>query len=96
MLEYVQYQRETLFRLEGNDLTIETSSIFLVTEIKVLLKWKMDKVPPGNKHALIGMYLQLPSPLEDIPWLDKKERELHGLYTTDIDMKETVVAISTK
>ena len=52
-------------------------------------------MPPGNKQALIDMYLELPNPPKAIPWSDEKEQEVQDLHNTGIDMKETAVAIST-
>ena len=47
----VQCQKDTLLRTKGNDLTRETATSFNVAEIKVLVRWKLNKVPPGNnKH----------------------------------------------
>ena len=60
------------------------------------MRRKLNKVPPGNKQALIDMYLELPNPPEIIPWSDEREQEVQDLYNTGIDMKETAVAISTK
>ena len=53
-------------------------------------------MPPGNKQALLNMYLELPNPPEIIPWYDEKEQEVQDLHNTGIDMKETTVAILTK
>ena len=83
-------------RTKGNDLTRETATSFNVAEIKILVRWKINKAPPGNKQALIDTYLELPNPPEIIPWSDEKEQEVQDLYNTGIDMKETVVAIPTK
>ena len=74
-------------RKKGNDLTRETKTSFNVAEIKVLVRWKLNNVPPGNKQALIDMYLELPNPLESIPWSDEKEQELQYLHNIGIDMK---------
>ena len=53
-------------------------------------------MPPGNKQALIDIYLELPNPPEIIAWSDEKEQEVQDFLNTGIDMKETSVAISTK
>ena len=50
-----QCQKDTIFRIKGNDLTQETAISFNVTEIKVLVRWKLNKLPPGNKQSLIDM-----------------------------------------
>ena len=92
----VQCQKDTRLRTKGNDLTWETATSFNVTEIKVLVRWKINKVPPGNKRALIDMYLELTNPPEIISWSDEKEQEVQYFHNTGIDMKETAVAISTK
>ena len=68
----VQCKKGTLLRTKGNDLTQETATSFNVAEIKVLVRWKLNKVPPGNKQALIDMYLELPNPPNIIPWSDEK------------------------
>ena len=83
-------------RTKGNDLTQETETSFNDAEIIVLVRWKLNKVPPGNKQALIDMYLELPNPPEIIPWSDEKEQEVKYLNNTGIDMKETAVTIPTK
>ena len=51
----VQCQKDTLLRTKGNDLTWETATSFNVVEIKVLVRWKLNKVPPETKQALIDM-----------------------------------------
>ena len=53
-------------------------------------------MPPGNEKALIDLYLELPNPLEIIPWSDEKEKEVQDLQNTGIDTEETAVAISAK
>ena len=76
-----------LLRTKGNDLTRETATIFNVAEIKVLARWKLNKVPPGNKQALIDMYLELPNPPKIIPWSDEKEQEVQDFHNTGINIK---------
>ena len=49
----VQCQIYTLLCKKSNDVTQEIS----FAEIKVLVRWKLNKVPPGDKQALIDMYL---------------------------------------
>ena len=53
----VQCQKDTLLLTKVNDLTRETATSFNVAEIKLLVRWKLNEVPPGNKQALIDMYL---------------------------------------
>ena len=91
-----QSQQDSLLYTKGKDLTLENASDVIVAQIKVFLKWKLNKVPPGNRQALIQMYLDAPSPPEVIPWSNEKELELRELHSTEINMKETVVAVSTK
>ena len=69
-------------RTKSNDLTRQTATIFNVAEIKVLLRWKLNKVPPRNKQALIDMYLELPNTPRIIPWHDEKEQEVQDLHNT--------------
>ena len=92
----VQCQKDTLLRTKGNDLTRKTATSFNVAEIKVPVRWKLNKVTPGNKQALIDMYSELPNPPKIIPWSDEKEQEVQDFHNTGIDMKETTVEISTK
>ena len=70
----VQYQKDTLLCRNGNDLTQETANSFNIQEIKVLVRWKLNKVQFGNKQALIDMYLELLIPPKIIPWYDEKEQ----------------------
>ena len=60
------------------------------------MSWKLNKFPPGNKQALIDMYLELPNTPQNIPWSDEKEQEVQYFQNKIIDMKETAVVISTK
>ena len=46
---HVANGRDLLLTAEGTDLTEETKTSFTVSKIKVLIKWKVKKVPPGNK-----------------------------------------------
>ena len=71
----VQCQKDTLLRTKGNDLTQDTATSFNVAEIKVLMRWKLNKVLPGNKQALIDMYLELPNPPKIIPWSDENNKK---------------------
>ena len=68
----LQCQKDTLLRTKGNDLNQETATSLNVAEIKVSVRWKLNKVPPGSKQALIVMYLELPNPPEIIPWSYEK------------------------
>ena len=63
----VQCQKDTLLRTKGNYLIRETATSFNVAEINVLVRWKLNKVTPGNKQALINMYLELPNPPKNFP-----------------------------
>ena len=88
-------KRHTLAQ-KGNAITRETAIIFNAAEIKVLVRWKLNKVSPVDKQALIDMYLELPNLPKIIPWSDEKEQEVQDFHNTLIAMKETVVGISTK
>ena len=92
----IQFQKYTLLRTKVNDLTRDTATSFNVVEIKVLVSCKLNKVPPGNKQALIDIYLELPNPPEIFQCSDEKEQQVQDLHNTGIDMKETAVAISIK
>ena len=68
----VQCQKDTLLRTKDNSLTRETATSFNVIKIKVLVRWKLKKMPPVNKLALIDMYLELPNHPKIIPRSDEK------------------------
>ena len=68
----VQYQKYALLPRKDNDLTRGTATSFNVAEIKLLVRWKLNKVPPGNKQALIDIYLELPNRPKIILWSDEK------------------------
>ena len=50
-------QKDKLLRTKGSDLIRETATSFNVAEIKLLVRWKLNDVPPGNTQELIDMYL---------------------------------------
>ena len=45
----VQCQEDTLLSTKYNYLNRETVTSFNVAESKVLVRWKINRVPPGNK-----------------------------------------------
>ena len=63
----IQCQKDTLLHTKVNNLTQETATSFNVAEIKLLVRWELSKVTPGNEQALIGMYLEMKNPTELIP-----------------------------
>ena len=54
--------KNKLISEKGYDLTAATSSRFITTEIKKLLKWKIGKKPNNPKANLVQMYVHAPDP----------------------------------
>ena len=52
------------------EFTQETKKYFAVREIKVLHKWKLHKIPPGNQAKLEQNYFDTPHPKEVVAWSD--------------------------
>ena len=78
------------------EITVANKQSFLVSEIKILLKWKQCKNMSGNKPELLNRYFETPDPEEITPWSDLQEQELLTLQDNGIEMKDTAVAVSTK
>ena len=92
---HVANERDRLIISKNTDLTEATKSSFTVHEIKALLKWKVRKVPPGNKRSLVTLYCTLPDPEKVVPWSEEQENELSTLKQETIDLKDTALAVST-
>ena len=61
-------ERDLVIQEKGKSLTQETKKNFKLPEIKILLKWKVSKIPPGNKAALIQLYFDTFDPEEIAVW----------------------------
>ena len=82
--------------LRKGEITVANKQSFLVSEIKILLKWKQCKNMSGNKAELLNRYFETPDPEEITPWSDLQEQELLTLQDNGIEMKDTAVAVSMK
>jgi len=49
----IRNDKDALLRRIGKELTEETKKDFKVTDIKVLLKWELEKNPTGNRQSLL-------------------------------------------
>ena len=87
-------ERDLLIQEKGKNLTQETKKDFKLPEIKILLKWKVSKIPPGNKAALIQLYFDTPDPEEIMAWSKMQENKLLTVKQDHIDMKDTALAVS--
>ena len=56
------------------DFTQETKKNVGMREIKVLLKWKLYKIPPGNQSKLETLYIDTPDPEEVVIWSKAQEK----------------------
>ena len=64
-----------------------------VLKIKILLKWKLNKILPGIIDALIQLYFDAPDP-QDFLWSNMQEQELLKVKSDVIGMQETAVALA--
>jgi len=78
----------------GKELTEETKKDFKVTDIKVLLKWKLEKNTTENRQYLLTQYFDAPDPSHVFPWYSVQEIKLLRLNEENISMRETAVAVS--
>jgi len=78
----------------GKELTEETKKDFKVTDIKVLLKWKLEKNTTENRQYLLTQYFDAPDPSHVFPWYNVQEIKLLRLNEENISMRETAVAVS--
>ena len=88
-------EKDLLLTSKSADLTQGTKSSFTIAEIKVLIKWKVRKVPPGNKQSLVDIYCNSPDPEEVVPWSEEQENALATMKQETIEMKDTALAVST-
>ena len=78
----------------GKELTEETKKDFKVTDIKVLLKWELEKNPTGNRQSLLMQYFDVPDPYHVLSWYNAQESDLSKLNEENIRMRETAVEVS--
>lgn len=88
--------KDLLLSEKGIEFTRENATRqFKVAEIKIMVKSKVRKIPPGNKNFLIDTYFNSPDPEEIVPWSEEQENMLSTLKREIIDMKDTALAVST-
>jgi len=90
----IRNEKDVILRRIGNEVTEETKKDFKVTDIKVLLKWKLEKNTTENRQYLLTQYFDAPDPSHVFPWYNVQEIKLLRLNEENISMRETAVAVS--
>jgi len=75
-----------LCRIE-KELTEETKKDVKVTDIKVLLKWKLEKNPTRNRQSLLTQYFDVHDPSHVLPWSNVQESKILRLNEENISMR---------
>ena len=98
-LERIELHQEakSLLCEKAVDLTLETEKKFLVSECKLLCKWKQCKLSSNpQKQGFVSAYVAAARPSTPEPWSQEDEDLLLAVTSDNVELKDTALGVATK